>query len=98
MLQETKKRMRVPGDPWRKRLERLQGHVWSDGIERISTAAVLDFLELPQASRGPGTCRRVAKLMRELEWTPIKARGLNQAGFREQIRGYARDRKNKNIG
>jgi hypothetical protein len=30
--------------------------------------------------------------MRELGWRAIKARGLNQAGFREQIRGYARDK------
>ena len=39
-----------------------------------------------------GACRRLAKLMRELDWTPIKARGLNQRGLREQIRGYARDK------
>jgi hypothetical protein len=31
--------------------------------------------------------------MREIGWVPIKARGLNQAGFRDQIRGYAREQK-----
>jgi hypothetical protein len=35
----------------------------------------------------------LAELMRELGWSPIKARGLNQAGFRDQIRGYARERR-----
>ena len=34
-------------------------------------------------------CRRLARLMRELEWRPIKARGLNQRVLRGQIRGYA---------
>jgi hypothetical protein len=61
-------------------------------MERIATAAVLDFLEVPQRSRGAGACRRLARLMRELGWRPVKARGLNQRGLREQIRGYARDK------
>ena len=72
-------------DPWRVRLERLRG------IERISTQAVFDVLEVPQRNRGAGACRRLANLMRELGWTPIKARGLNQAGFRDMIRGYAKE-------
>jgi hypothetical protein len=50
-------------------------------------------LEVPQRSRGAGACRRLAKLMRELRWHPIKARGLTPTGVRDQIRGYARDRK-----
>jgi hypothetical protein len=29
--------------------------------------------------------------MRELGWTPMKARGLGQSGFKDQVRGYARD-------
>ncbi len=80
-------------DPWRLRLERIQGKVGDDGIERISTQAVFDVLEVPQRNRGAGACRRLAKLMREIGWVPIKARGLNQAGFRDQIRGYAREQK-----
>jgi hypothetical protein len=31
--------------------------------------------------------------MRELSWHPIKARGLTPTGLRDQIRGYARDKK-----
>jgi hypothetical protein len=33
---------------------------------------------------------RIAALMREFGWTPMKARGLCQSGFRDQVRGYAR--------
>jgi len=32
----------------------------------------------------------VSKLMRELGWTAVKARGMTQSGFRDQVRGYAR--------
>src|SRR5215468_7670647 len=78
-------------DPWRLPLERLRGKLGDDGIERISTQAIFDLLAVPQRSRGAGACRRLATLMRELGWAPVKARGLNQAGFRDQIRGYAKE-------
>jgi hypothetical protein len=81
------------GDPWRLRLEGLRGKVGDDGVERISTQDVLDLLNVSQRSRTAGACRRLAKLMRELGWHPIKARGLTPTGVRDQIRGYARDRK-----
>jgi len=29
--------------------------------------------------------------MGELGWTPMKARGLSQTGFKDQVRGYARE-------
>ena len=77
-------------DPWRMRLERLRGRIGDDGVERIATQTVFDVLEVPRRARGAGACRRLAKLMRELGWHPIKARGLNQRGLLEQIRGYAR--------
>src|SRR5262245_36581969 len=80
-------------EPWRLPLERLRGRIGDDGIERITTQAVFDVLEVPQRNRGAGACRRLAKVMRELGWTPIKARGMTQGGFREQVRGYARDKK-----
>jgi hypothetical protein len=79
-------------DPWHLRLERVRGKIGDDGIERVSTQAVFDFLEVPQRSRSAGACRRLAKLMHELGWSPIKARGLTQSGFRDQVRGYARDK------
>jgi len=79
-----------PADPWLLPLERLRGKISDDGIERVATQVVFDFLEVPQRSRGAGACRRLARLMQQLRWRPIKARGLNQRGLLEQIRGYAR--------
>jgi hypothetical protein len=78
-------------DPWRLQLARLRGKVGDDNVERIGTQAIFDALEVPQRNRGAGACKRLARLMRELGWSPIKARGLNQRGLLEQIRGYARD-------
>ena len=80
-------------DPWRARLQGVKGKLGDDGVERVATQAVFDLLNVPQRNRGAGQCRRLAKLMRELGWSPIKARGLNQRGLLEQIRGYARDRR-----
>ena len=80
-------------DPWRLRLERVRGKSGFDGIERISTQEIFDFLEVPQRARTAGACRRLATLMRELGWSPVKARGMTQSGFRDQVRGYARDAK-----
>ena len=45
---------------------------------------------MPQRSRNAGAARRLAKIMRELGWSPIKARGLTPGGFIDQVRGYAR--------
>ena len=82
-----------PADPWRFRLERARGKLGDDDIERVSTQALFDLLELPQKTRTAGACRRLATLMRELGWSPIKARGLTPGGFRDQVRGYARDKR-----
>jgi uncharacterized protein with PIN domain len=78
-------------DPWRVRLERLHGRIGDDGIERISTQAVFDFLEVLQRSRGAGASRRLARLMRELGWTPVRVRDLTRGGYKEQVRGYCRE-------
>jgi hypothetical protein len=80
-------------DPWRLRLERVQGKVGDDGVERVSTQALFDLLEVPQRSRSAAACRRLARQMRELGWSSMKARGLTQAGYRDQVRGYAREAK-----
>jgi len=80
-------------DPWRLRLERVRGKIGDDGVERISTQALFDLLEVPQRSRSAAACRRLAQRMRELGWNGMKARGLTQAGYRDQVRGYAREPK-----
>jgi hypothetical protein len=82
-------------DSWRPPLERLHGKIGDDGIERITTQTVFDILEIPQRNRGAGACRRLAKLMAELGWTAVRVRGLTRGGYREQVRGYARDARNK---
>jgi hypothetical protein len=93
-LEEAKNELRAQDvDPWRLRLERLRGKIGDDGVERVATQAVLDFLEIAQRNRGAGACRRLKRLMCELGWRPIKARGLNQRGLLEQIRGFARDQR-----
>jgi hypothetical protein len=78
-------------DPWRLCLERVRGQIGDDGIERVSTQTLFDYLEVLQRSRGAGACRRLAKIMRELGWTPVRVRDLTCGGYKEQIRGYCRD-------
>ncbi len=68
----------------------MRSKTWDDGVERISTQSRWDFLEVPQRARSAGAARRLAKIMRELGWSPIKARGMTPGGFTEQVRGYAR--------
>jgi hypothetical protein len=80
-------------DTWRVRLEGVRGKVGDDGIERVSTQTLFDILEVPQLGRGTSACKRLANIMRDLGWHAIKARGLTPTGVRDQIRGYARDRK-----
>jgi hypothetical protein len=79
------------GDPWRLPLERVRGKIDYDGLERVSSQTLLDMLEVPQRSRGAGACRRLAKLMAELGWTAVRVRDLTRGGYKEQVRGYARD-------
>jgi hypothetical protein len=80
-----------PVDPWHVRLQRVRGKVEFDGQERVSSQALLDMLEVPQRSRTAGTYRRLAKLMAELGWTPVRVRDFNRGGYLEQVRGYIRN-------
>ena len=77
-------------DPWLVRLERVRGKVGDDGIERISTQTLFDYLEVRQPNRGAGACRRLASVMRELGWTGVRVRGLTRGAYLENIRGYCR--------
>ena len=82
---------RNSADPWRLRLERVRGQIGDDGIERVSTQTLFDRLEVIQRTRGAGACRRLAKIMRELGWTPVRVRDLTRGGYKEQVRGYCRN-------
>jgi hypothetical protein len=81
-------------DAWQFRLERLRGKIGDDGVERLTTQAVFDYLEVAQRSRRTGACRRLAKLMVGLGWTPVRVRGLTRGAYLEQVRGYCRDARN----
>jgi hypothetical protein len=35
----------------------------------------------------------VAKLMAELGWAAVRVRDLTRGGYKEQVRGYVRDRR-----
>jgi hypothetical protein len=78
-----------PEDPWMSRLRRLKGHVGHDGVERVSTHHVFDVLEVPMRQRA-GKTVRLSRLMHQVGWSNIRARGLNPGGYRD-LRGYARE-------
>jgi hypothetical protein len=78
-------------DPWFPPLSRVRGKIdFADNLERVSSRTLLDLLEIPQQSRRAPVYRRLAKLMVELGWTPVRVRELTGRGFKEQIRGYFR--------
>jgi hypothetical protein len=71
-------------------LQRFRGKIGDDGIERISTQTLFDYLEVRQPNRGAGACRRLAQVMRELVWTGVRVRDLARGAYVENIRGYCR--------
>jgi hypothetical protein len=79
-----------PLGPWRLRLERVRGKTGLDGLERISTQTLLDFLEVPQRERTAGAYRQLAKVMTELGWMAVRVRDFTRGGYKEQVRGYVR--------
>ena len=85
-----------PVDPWRLTLERVRGKIdFFDRLERVSSQTLLDLLEVPQRNRTAGTYRRLAKVMAELGWTPVRVRDLTRGGYLEQVRGYCRETRNQ---
>jgi hypothetical protein len=82
-------------DPWRLTLERVRGKIdFYDRLERISTQTLLDLLEVPQCNRTAAVFRRLARVMIELGWTPVRVRDLTRGGYKEQVRGYCREPRN----
>lgn len=77
-------------DPWVVRLERLRGKVGDDGVERITTQTLFDYLEVRQRNRRAGACRRLAQVMRDLGWTAVRVRDLTRGGYVENVRGCCR--------
>src|SRR5271169_3000715 len=97
-LREAKAKLAAaePPDPWRLTLERVRGKIdFFDGLERVSSQTLLDLLEVPQRNRTGGTFRHLAKVMVELGWTGVRVRDLTRGGYKEQVRGYARDARDR---
>ena len=69
----------------------MHGQIGDDGVKRATTQAALDVLGVPQRNRRAGTYRRLAKLMTELGWAPVRVRGMTRGGYLEQVRGFCRD-------
>ena len=71
-------------DPWSKKVEAAVR-----GKDAISTAALLDLLRAPATT---GTARRVAAIMRSLQFVAIKSRRLMPGGRAGNTvtRGWAR--------
>jgi hypothetical protein len=71
-------------DPWRKKVEAAVC-----GKDAISTAALLDVVRAPAST---GAARRLAAIMRDLQFIPIKSRRLMPGGRAGNTvtRGWAR--------
>ncbi|MEH2558534.1 hypothetical protein V1286_006063 [Bradyrhizobium algeriense] len=71
-------------DPWRKKVE-----AEVRGKDAISTAALLDAVRVPAST---GNARRLAAIMRDLHFIPIKSRRLMPGGRAGNTvtRGWAR--------
>lgn len=84
-------------DPWRFPLARVRGELGADGVARVTTQALFDLLEVSQGNRGAAACRRLARLMRSLGWSGVRVRGLTRGGYLEQVRGWARDPRDRRV-
>ena len=78
-------------DPWRKKVE-----AEVRGKDAISTAALLDVVRAPATT---GTARRLAAVMRDLHFIPIKSRRLMPGGRAGNTvtRGWARPCREKRL-
>jgi hypothetical protein len=65
----------------------VRGKVDYDGLERVTSQTLLDLLEVPQRSRRAGVFRRVASIMAELGWTPVRVRDLTGRGYKVRAPG-----------
>ena len=91
MLRQAAKAAQDAGtvDPWLESLASFKGVIGTGGIERTSTTALFDHLEVPQDRRQQAT-KRLAKIMRELGWQATRVRALNSNGFSARLRGFTK--------
>jgi hypothetical protein len=79
-----------PSDPWNATLDTITGRVGSDGVERISTELIFEWLDVPPLKRTPEMAERIRGLMVRRGWIPVRARHATSKGHAARVRGYAR--------
>ena len=79
-----------PLDPWAAILANIRGQVGHDGLERISTDAVLEKIGVPPFKRTPDAQKRLKLLMIDMNWVPVRSRHVTSRGRAGRVRGYAR--------
>lgn len=79
-----------PSDPWTDALRKIRGQIGHDGLERISTDAVFEQLDIVPLKRTPEAAKRLKRLMVDLGWTPLRSRHVTSRGRAARVRGYAR--------
>jgi hypothetical protein len=83
MRQAAREAQAHPRDPWEPRLRTAL-----ENVEAMSTAALLDLLGADPTS---SNARRLAAIMRELNFIPVKTRRFMPGGYRDTVtRGWAR--------
>jgi hypothetical protein len=83
MLEAAKQLDAPPPDPWRKTLEDALR-----GVDAMSTVALLDLVGAPHNTKNG---RRLALIMRQLNFIPIQSRRLMPGGHRSTVsRGWVR--------
>jgi hypothetical protein len=89
-LRAARAEAKKSSDPWISALRNIRGQMGHDRIERISTEAIFDRLDVPPVQRTPEAAKRLRHLMIELGWTPVRARAVTARGRAARVRGYAR--------
>jgi len=83
MMQVAREMEAPPPDPWKKTLSNAL-----KGVEGMSTAALLDLVG---ARHTTANSRRLAAILRELNFIPIQSRRLMPGGHRSTVaRGWVR--------
>ena len=86
-LREISEAMKL--DPWERALRNFRGVIGKDGVERVSTCELFDFLEIAEALRARGAVR-LSVVMEKLGWQRVRMHRLNRCGYSDRVRGYAR--------
>src|SRR4051812_34224751 len=89
-LLEAARNKSPPLHPWTAPLRSMRGRKDIDGVERISTEAILEALDVPPFRRTPEAAKQLRRLMLALGWTPVRARHVTSRGRASRVRGYAR--------